>query len=91
MSPSEPILYSIFSWPCFCGPVIKNSSFYFPGSSLFSDFHCLSRIWCHPWSLHLERLRRLARQKSPDSMEEFLDDNEESSASESEGTLPNLC
>ena len=53
---------------------------------MFSDFHCLSRIWCHPWSLHLERLRQLARSKPEDSLDEFIDDedddDDESSASE---------
>lgn len=55
------------------------------GSSLFSDFHCLSRIWSHPWALHLERLRRIARDRyKDDSMDEFLDDEEEEESSASD-------
>lgn len=53
------------------------------GNSLFSDFHCLSRIWSHPWSLHLERLRQLARNQNK-SDSDFLDDDEDNDNATSE-------
>ena len=54
------------------------------GSSLFSDFQCLSRIWSHPWSLHLQRMRQIQRQRpqSDDSMDEFVNDESADELSE---------
>ncbi|XP_047126565.1 transcriptional regulator ATRX isoform X2 [Hydra vulgaris] len=50
------------------------------GVSLFSDFQCLSKIWTHPWALHLERERQRLRDiNKEDSIEEFLNDSESSS------------
>ena len=56
--------------------------------SLFSDFQCLSKIWTHPWALHIERERQRLRDinKEDDSIEEFLDDSD-NSAEESEISL----
>lgn len=54
------------------------------GSSLFSDFHCLSRIWSHPWSLHLERIRQYARNRFKEDEDEFIDDDDAEETSESE-------
>lgn len=58
---------------------------YCSGNSLFSDFHCLSRIWSHPWSLHLERIRQYARNRFKDEMDEFIDDEDDEETSESDG------
>ncbi|XP_057313875.1 transcriptional regulator ATRX-like isoform X2 [Hydractinia symbiolongicarpus] len=68
--------------------VYKDATDKLKGSSLFSDFQCLSRIWTHPWSLQIERQRQAYRNrfKEEDSMDEFIDDNnaEESESSNSD-------